>query len=138
MRDLIERQVASEVLSAQPEPCEDAICRKDCLKALSNLMDTDGFRDGWAVSRSNVECMLKSMPSVTPKEQRWMGKRREQIMDKYMSMEVVLDLLEAIRFQLWLCDIPSPTVPEYIEHHEDITKLIKFVDDLKFAIILKK
>lgn len=57
--------------SAQPEPCEDAVSRKDCLNALSHMMDIDGFRDGWAVSRSNVECMLKSMPSVTPKEQGW-------------------------------------------------------------------
>lgn len=52
----------------QPEPCEDAVSRKDCLKALSNMMDTDGFRNGWAVSRANVECMLKSMPPVTPKQ----------------------------------------------------------------------
>ena len=32
------------------------------------MMDTDGFRNGWAVSRANVECMLKSMPPVTPKQ----------------------------------------------------------------------
>lgn len=58
-------------------------------------------------------------------------------MDKYMSTEVVLDLLDAIRYELWKCDIPSPTVPEYIEHHEEITKLIKFVDDMKLDIISK-
>ena len=53
---------------AQPELCEDAVSRKDCLKALSNMMDTDGFRNGWAVSRANVEGMIKSMPPVTPKQ----------------------------------------------------------------------
>lgn len=58
-------------------------------------------------------------------------------MDKYMSTEVVLDLLDAIRYQLWLRDIPSPTVPEYMEHHRDITELIKFVDDMKLDIITK-
>ena len=52
----------------QLELCEDAVSRKDCLKALSNMMDTDGFRNGLAVSRANVECMLKSMPPVTPKQ----------------------------------------------------------------------
>ena len=52
----------------QPELSEDAVSRKDCLKALSNMMDTDGFRNGWAVSRANVECMLKAMPPVTPKQ----------------------------------------------------------------------
>ena len=52
--------------SAQPELCEDVVSRKDCLNALSHMMDTDGFRDGWAVSRANVECMLKSMPLAQP------------------------------------------------------------------------
>lgn len=59
---------AIELLTAQPEPCEDAVSRKDCLQALSHLMDVEGFRDGWAVSRANVECMLKAMPPVTPKQ----------------------------------------------------------------------
>ena len=53
-------------LSEAPKPCEDAVNRADCLQALNNLMDTDGFRDGWAVSRANVECMLKAMPSAQP------------------------------------------------------------------------
>ena len=57
-----------EMQKAQPEPCEDAVSRKDCLQALSHLMDVEGFRDGWAVSRANVECMLKAMPPVTPKQ----------------------------------------------------------------------
>ena len=58
----------NNIPTAQPEPCEDAVSRKDCLQALSHLMDVDGFRDGWAVSRANVECMLKAMPPVTPKQ----------------------------------------------------------------------
>ena len=80
--DCISRQAAIDALDcingveevlrslppAQPAPCDDAVSRKDCLKALSNMMDTDGFRDGWAVSRANVECMLKAMPSVMPKQ----------------------------------------------------------------------
>jgi hypothetical protein len=27
-------------------------------------------------------------------------------------------------------DIPSPTVPEYIEHHESIQKILKFIDSM--------
>ena len=63
-----EHKKLREMQKAQPEPCEDAVSRKDCLQALSHLMDVDGFRDGWAVSRANVECMLKAMPPVTPKQ----------------------------------------------------------------------
>ena len=63
-----EHYALSTLPPTQPEPCEDAVSRKDCLQALSHLMDVEGFRSGWAVSRANVECMLKAMPPVTPKQ----------------------------------------------------------------------
>ena len=44
----------------------DPIERQDALNVLSHMMDIDGFRDGWAVSRANVECMLKALPSAQP------------------------------------------------------------------------
>ena len=39
------------------------------------------------------------------------------------------DLLNEIRLKVWLYDIPSPTVPEYIEHHEQITDILKLIDE---------
>ena len=42
--------------------------------------------------------------------------------------EIINDLGD-IRMALWDADIPSPTVPEYIEHHEQIQELIKLVDE---------
>ena len=44
----------------------DLISRQAAIDALSHMMDTDGFRDGWAVSRANVDCMLRSLPSAQP------------------------------------------------------------------------
>ena len=44
----------------------DCISRQAAIDALSHMMDTDGFRDGWAVSRANVDCMLRYLPSVEP------------------------------------------------------------------------
>lgn len=35
--------------------------------------------------------------------------------------------LERIYDALWDVDIPSPTVPEYVEHHEEIQMLMKMV-----------
>ena len=55
--------MAISALEAQDGDC---ISRQSAIMALSNMMDTDGFRDGWAVSRANVECMLNSLPSVQP------------------------------------------------------------------------
>ena len=57
---------SEQLPSVQPEPCEDAVSREDCLKALSHMMGIYGLRDDYAVSRANVECMLKSMPSAHP------------------------------------------------------------------------
>lgn len=42
----------------------DLISRQEAIDALSHMMDTDGFRNGWAVSRANVDCMLRSLPSA--------------------------------------------------------------------------
>lgn len=42
--------------------------------------------------------------------------------------EVINDLGD-IRYALWEVDIPSPTVPEYVEYHEQIQKLIALVDE---------
>ena len=42
----------------------DMIYRQEAIDALSHMMDTDGFRNGWAVSRANVDCMLRSLPSA--------------------------------------------------------------------------
>ena len=36
--------------------------------------------------------------------------------------------LEQLRELVWLEDIPSPTVPEYVEHHRSIQKILKFID----------
>ena len=42
--------------------------------------------------------------------------------------EALRDKIEALREYVWLEDIPSPKIPEYIEHHESITRILKFID----------
>ena len=46
-----------------------------------------------------------------------------------MGENEVLNDLGDIRYALWEVDIPSPTIPEYVEHHEQIQKLIALVDE---------
>ena len=43
-----------------------------------------------------------------------------------MTEEFIADLKE-IKDEIWGYDIPSPTCPEYREHHEQIQALMKFV-----------
>lgn len=78
--------------SAQPETEErmseteqnvlngELISKKAAIDALSNMMDIDGFRDGWAVSRANVNSMLRSLPSAQRKG-KWIKEREEWFTD---------------------------------------------------------
>ena len=45
-----------------------------------------------------------------------------------VSRKAAKDALRAIKHGLWEIDIPSPTVPEYVEHHEQIKNMMEIVD----------
>jgi hypothetical protein len=42
--------------------------------------------------------------------------------------EVTRSKIQDLRDLVWSEDISSPTVPEYVEHHEAIQKILKFID----------
>ena len=42
----------------------------------------------------------------------------------------IKEMIENLRFQIWLRDIPSPTVPEYVEHHQSIQEILKLTDEV--------
>lgn len=47
----------------------------------------------------------------------------------YSSMkESMLMTLQAIRDAVWDRDIPSPMVPEYVEHHRDMQEILAIID----------
>lgn len=49
-------------------------------------------------------------------------------MDDLISRQAAIDALDEIRHALWEIDIPSPTVPEYVEHHEQVQSVWKLLD----------
>ena len=49
-------------------------------------------------------------------------------MEDIISKRTAIDALRAIKQGLWEIDIPSPTVPEYVEHHEQIKNMMDIVD----------
>lgn len=49
-------------------------------------------------------------------------------MKDLIERQAAIDALDEIRHALWEIDIPSPTVPEYIEHHEQIQSVWKLLD----------
>ena len=46
-----------------------------------------------------------------------------------INIQAVIDDLYEIQNKIWEFDIPSPTVPEYREHHEQMQELMAFVGD---------
>ena len=49
-------------------------------------------------------------------------------MSDLISRQAAIDALDEIRHALWEIDIPSPTVPEYVEHHEQVQSVWKLLD----------
>ena len=48
-----------------------------------------------------------------------------------ISKNLALEAIESIRSCIWDVDIPSPTVPEYVEHHEQMQMLMSKCDSWK-------
>ena len=49
-------------------------------------------------------------------------------MSDLISRQAAIDALDEIRHALWEIDIPSPTVPEYVEHHEQVQSVWRLLD----------
>lgn len=45
------------------------------------------------------------------------------------TINKAIEAIEQIRHKIWEVDIPSPTVPEYVEHHEQMIELMRFCDE---------
>ena len=46
-----------------------------------------------------------------------------------MSENLIINILGDIRNYVWDRDIPSPTCPEYIEHHNDCEEIMNFISE---------
>ena len=49
-------------------------------------------------------------------------------MSDLIRRELPIEALKVIKFGLWEIDIPSATVPEYVEHHEQVKNMMEIVD----------
>lgn len=50
-------------------------------------------------------------------------------MSNVIKKQTALNTLRDIYMRLWDIDIPSPTVPEYVEHHEQIQALMQYTNE---------
>lgn len=96
----IPKQMSGASYEAQEQNC-DVILRKDAITALSHMMDIDGFRDGWAVSRSNVESMLKSLPSAQPEHLHTVMEKISKYYEKAMNTPCVNRPMALALYQTW-------------------------------------
>ena len=49
-------------------------------------------------------------------------------MSELIERQQAIEALKAIKFGLWEIDIPSPSCPEYAEHHEQIKNMMEITD----------
>lgn len=52
-----------------------------------------------------------------------------------IDRQIAIDAIKEIRSCIWEVDIPSPTVPEYIEHHKQMKKLMDRCDKLMINLV---
>lgn len=106
MDDLISRQAALDAIGEEP--------------TVWNVDDdiTIGERAQW---RADV-LAIKTLPAAE-----WR---------KHMGgfIEQVFTALQDIDHALWEIDIPSPTVPEYLEHHRQVQDVMKLVEQKAMEI----
>ncbi|MBO6015307.1 MAG: hypothetical protein J6S50_05745 [Oscillospiraceae bacterium] len=50
-------------------------------------------------------------------------------MSNVIKKQTALNALRDIYKRLWDIDIPSPTVPEYVEHHKQIQEIMKYTNE---------
>ena len=97
--------IMQDLPSAQQEVTEEEVkeyCRKRCLSIIDNALLKKYASAQPDVSDTNVGDMI--------------------------SRRSAIDALDEIRHALWEIDIPSPTVPEYVEHHEQVQSVWKLLD----------
>jgi len=70
--------------------------------------------------------MIRKQDEMIRKQDEMIRKQDEMIR-KQDAIKAIDQILEA----LWEIDIPSPTVPEYIEHHQGVQAVMKRARDLK-------
>lgn len=76
-------------------------------------------------SVESTESLMNSASNIiTDYIQRLQQEKQELLVFK----ENMLKHIQQLREFVWFEDIPSPTVPEYVEHHESITKILEYID----------
>ena len=73
------------------------------------------------VGAASIVIELEELPPVQPE-------LPDICVGDIISRQAAIDALDEIRHALWEIDIPSPTVPEYIEHHEQVQSVWKLLD----------
>ena len=117
-----------EVLRQAPsvQSVTDCISRKAAILQLSH---NKCGNEEWDIAVQHDIETIKQLPSAQPESAKRTAEEEQNVSDSdLISRKAAIDALDEIRHALWEIDIPSPTVPEYIEHHEQIQSVWKLLD----------
>ena len=51
----------------------------------------------------------------------------EMALEKENKYDMAIKAIHDIKEKVWEIDIPSPTIPEYVEHHEQVKSVLKVI-----------
>ena len=90
---------------------------------------TDSWEGVCSIGRQKrIENYINSLPSAQPTFDARDTQYNLPIGTDCISRQAAIDALDEIRHALWEIDIPSPTVPEYVEHHKQVQSVWKLLD----------
>lgn len=85
-----------------------------------------------AIEKLEYFCMVKALEDQNHPS----AEARTQMSSAdLISRQAAIDAIEEIRSCIWDVDIPSPTVPEYIEHHKQMQELMDRCDILRSNLV---
>ena len=104
--------------------------RGEAVNWLTNIMSDIGkieHQDLWHYEQalSEIRELLEAQPEVIACGS---GELIVDATGDLVSRQAAIEALDEIRHALWEIDIPSPTVPEYVEHHEQVQSVWKLLD----------
>lgn len=98
----------------------------DCKLVFDGITDDDSFQEA-----DTGLILYYANEIIYALHEALKGKGTNVHSNDYISRQAAIEALEQIRYALWEIDIPSPTVPEYIEHHRDVQNVMKRIDEIR-------
>ena len=75
----------------------------------------------------SIDYYLKTHTNESCEEEHMALALAIKALEKENKYDMAIKAIHDIKEKIWEIDIPSPTIPEYIEHHEQVKSVLKVI-----------